>query len=90
MRRVSLKRAAAIRVYTKLRREFLAGHDHCEFPLGCTAKADTIQHLRGRRGYRLLRVEWWAASCWDHNSWAEDHTGEALAIGWLQRIEGAA
>lgn len=87
MRRVSKKRAAALRIYAKLRREFLAEHEACEFPLGCTAAATTIQHLRGRRGGRLLRVEWWAASCWAHNSWAEDHTGEALAIGWLHRIE---
>jgi hypothetical protein len=87
MRRVSKKRAVALRVYTKLRREFLEERNTCEFPLGCTERATTIQHLRGRRGWRLLKVEWWAASCWAHNSWAEDHTGEALAIGWLLRIE---
>ena len=90
MRRVSKKRAALLRIYSVRRRVFLAERSTCEFPLGCTAVADTIQHLRGRRGDRLLREEWWAASCWTHNTWAEDHTGEALAIGWLHRIESGA
>ena len=87
MRRVSKKRAVALRIYRKLRRDFLIENDTCQFPLGCTERATTVQHLRGCRGDRLLRVEWWAASCWPHNQWAEDHTGEALAIGWLHRIE---
>jgi hypothetical protein len=89
MRRVSRKRSLVLRIYAKKRREYLAEHDTCEFPLGCTERATTIQHLRGRFGDRLLREEWWAASCWAHNSWAEDHTGEALAIGWLHKIEAA-
>jgi hypothetical protein len=90
MRRVSLKRQAALRIYSKRRREFLENRPACEFPGGCTEPATTIQHLRGRSGARLLDEAWWASSCWHHNSWAEDNTGLALASGWLVRIEGEA
>lgn len=90
MRAVSPKRAKQLREYTKRRRVFLEARERCEFPNGCTERATTVQHLRGRRGERLLDENWWAASCLRHNLWAEEHTGEALAIGWLVRIEGVA
>jgi hypothetical protein len=77
-----------LRVYAKHRTEFLENRPVCEFPKGCTERATTIQHLRGRRGARLLDEQWWAASCLEHNLWAEDHTGEALDLGWLIRVEG--
>lgn len=87
---VSKKRRSEETQYRKLRAAFLAGHPFCEFPDGCGVPATEIQHRRGRRGARLVDVDWWAASCHSHNMWAEDHTGEALRIGWLVRIEGAA
>lgn len=87
---VSRKRAAQTRTYTKRRRLFLEAWPQCQFPDGCQQPATTIQHLCGRRGERLNDETYWAASCWPHNAWAEDHTGEALAMGWLIRIEGAA
>lgn len=92
MRRVSKKRAVALRLYAKRRKEFLSQPENetCAFPLGCTERATTVQHLRGRRGWRLLHEPWWTPSCLHHNLWAEDNTGEALAIGWLHKIEGVA
>lgn len=84
------KRARQEREYSKLRAVFLAANPWCQFPTGCGQPATEVQHRRGRRGLRLLDVDWWAASCHSHNMWAEDHTGEALEIGWLVRIEGAA
>jgi len=88
----SAKQAARERIYGIRRKEYLSQPENqtCAFPLGCTETATTIQHLRGRRGWRLLHEPWWAPSCWSHNAWAEDHTGEALAIGWLHKIEGPA
>jgi hypothetical protein len=74
----------------KRRALFLEANPWCQFPLGCGKPANTIQHLRGRRGARLLDEKYWAASCLPCNLWAEDNTGEALRIGWLIRIEGAA
>lgn len=90
LRRVSPKRRTQERVYSKLRAQFLDAHPWCEFPLGCTERATTVQHIRGRFGARLNDMRWWRASCLRHNLWAEDNTGEALALGWLVRIEGAA
>ena len=90
MRAVSKKRAKQLRVYSVLRREFLAEHPLCESPANCGQPATEIQHRRGRRGVRLLDVAWWAASCHDCNTRAETDTGWALATGWLIRIEGEA
>lgn len=93
MRAVSVKRAALLRTYKTRRAVFLALDDggvRCEFPLGCHAIADTVQHLRGRRGARLLDERYWAASCLRHNLWAEENTGEAYDLGWLIRVEGVA
>jgi hypothetical protein len=89
LRRESPKRAKQMGVYRHQRLLFLAEHARCGFPLGCDQLATEIQHRCGRRGDRLLDVEWWAPSCHAHNQWAEEHTGEALAIGWLVRIEAA-
>lgn len=89
MRPVSRKRAGQLRAYSKLRAVFLAEHPRCGFPLGCGLPSTEVQHMRGRRGERLNDTAWWAASCHDHNQWAETNTGEALAIGWLVPIEQA-
>lgn len=89
LRRRSPKRARQEREYARLRAAFLAGHPYCESPLDCGQAATEIQHRRGRRGARLIDVDWWAASCRACNEWAETNTGEALASGWLIRIEAS-
>jgi hypothetical protein len=88
MRTRSLKRSRQIREYGPKAEAFLEAHPWCEFPLGCDQPSTSVQHLRGRRGLRLLDERWWAASCHTHQAFAEDRTGEALACGWLVRIEG--
>jgi hypothetical protein len=86
MRPVSLQRARELRLYKRLRVKFLDGHPWCEFPGGCNRPTAVVHHRRGRDGARLNDVSWWAASCIEHNDYAETHTGEALAMGWLVRI----
>jgi hypothetical protein len=88
--KVSGKRQQQNYEYLKLRDTYLADHPQCMFPLGCHRKANVVHHMRGRQGARLLDQSWWAASCVPHNDYAETNTGEALAIGWLFRVEGAA
>jgi len=88
MRRVSKKRAAALRVYRKRRDDFLTANPQCQFPGGCEQRSTVVHHRRGRFGARLLDERFWAASCDYHNDYAETHTGESLALGWLVRIEG--
>lgn len=89
MRAVSPKRAKQLREYRPLRDAFLAANPRCQFP-GCASPTEVLHHKRGRRGLRLLDQAWWAPSCNFHNDYAETHTGEALAIGWLIPIEGSA
>lgn len=90
MRARSKKRAALMRIYVKRAAEFLTEHPRCQFPGGCAQRATVVHHRRGRFGARLLDEQWWAASCDQHNAFAEEHTGQALDIGWLVRIEGVA
>lgn len=89
MRAVVPKRARQLRAYRPLAAAFLEANPRCMFP-GCDQPTTELHHKRGRRGERLLDQAWWAASCATHNAFAEERTGEALAIGWLVRIEGAA
>jgi|SRR5882757_419524 len=69
--------------------EFLLVHAWCEFP-GCDQPSTVLHHRKGRNGRRLRDQRFWAASCDFCNEFAETHTGEALAIGWLLRINGKA
>lgn len=87
MRARSRKREAMFRIYRKRVALYLAEHPHC---LRCAQPAVTVHHRRGRTGFRLLDETWWAPSCEPCNTWAEEHTGDALATGWLVRIEGVA
>ena len=86
MRHISLKRQQQMRHYLKLRKKYFDAYPWCQFP-GCDRPSAVIHHRRGRFGARLNDVTWWAASCVEHNDFAETHTGEALRLGWLVRIE---
>jgi hypothetical protein len=86
LRAVSPRRARQLRRYSGLRAQFLESRPWCQFP-GCEQRAVVVHHRRGRSGDRLTDVEWWAASCVEHNDFAETRTGEALTSGWLTRVE---
>lgn len=88
LRRASLKRRQQELQYLKLRKKFFDAYPWCQFP-GCDRPTAVVHHRRGRFGARLNDVTWWAASCIEHNDFAETHTGESLRLGWLVRIEGA-
>lgn len=83
LRPVSDKRRRENATYRTRRDDYLQQHPVCEFPLGCNQRATEVHHKRGRFGGRLLDEAFWAASCREHNTFAEIRTGEALAIGWL-------
>lgn len=88
MKTRSPERQREMRAYIPMVEQFLTDNDTCQFPQGCPQPATCVHHTRGRRGWRLLYVPWWKASCDHHNNYAETNTGEALACGWLLRIEG--
>lgn len=84
---VSDQRAVEAAIYRVRRVAFLEAHPVCQFPLGCPQSATTIQHRRGRIGDRYLDERFWAASCIDHNLWAEDNPTRSQEIGWsLPRV----
>ena len=87
MRARSLKLQRAMRVYRQMVGDFLDQHPTCEFPLGCGKPATSVHHRRGRFGKRLIDQRYWAASCHEHQNYAEERSGAALACGWLIRIE---
>lgn len=88
MRARSLKRQRQIREYIPLAEAFLEENTNCQFP-DCELPSEVVHHQRGRFGSRLLDQRFWAASCDEHNNYAETDTGAALACNWLIRIEGA-
>lgn len=90
MRSRSLKTQRLMREYIPAAEKFLQDHPVCQWPLGCTRASAVVHHRRGRFGRRLVDQRWWAASCHDHNTLAEDQTGTALDCGWLVPIESTA
>lgn len=96
IRKVSLKRAAQMREYRKLRREYLAAYPEC---LACVlrgkqkpGRAVDIHHRRGRAGRMLLAREWWVTICRDCHDWVGRNPVEAQAYDllagkgeWLKR-----
>ena len=61
IRKVSTRRAAQLRVYSKKRIEFLFTHRRCEV-CGNSGATD-IHHKQGRVGEMLNREEHWLALC---------------------------
>ena len=95
MRSRTPKRAAAERKYLVARRRFLEDNPRCaaadlDLPVVCSGRADTIQHLAGRRGERLLDEALWLGLCWPHHQYAELHPTEAKALGLAKSKVGAA
>jgi len=82
----SRKLQAEMAAYVPEMLAFLAVHDRCEFPAGCNERSQIVHHRKGRNGRRLRDQRFWSAACDPHNEFAETHTGEALEIGWLVRI----
>ena len=88
MRRTSAKKAALLRIYTKLRREFLEENPNC---VRCQERATEVHHRAGRVGAALLDVSRWAGMCSDCHRWATGNPLLAVAEGYsLPRIGGAA
>jgi 5-methylcytosine-specific restriction endonuclease McrA len=88
VRRVSRKRAAAMRVYRKRAAEFLTEHPQCAI---CRQRATEVHHMAGRIGPRLLDESRWMALCRDCNRFVTEQPALAIEMGWsLPRVGGAA
>lgn len=77
--RRSRKRAAAERIYAKLRRDFLERNPWCS---RCGGESEQVHHRRGRVGGDLLDVSTWLAVCASCHSYITAHPREAMERGW--------
>jgi hypothetical protein len=82
VRRVSVKRAAENRQYTKLRKQYLLDYPFC---MRCGKKSTEIHHWAGRRS-NFLKTETWRSSCSDCNQFAKWEATAAIAEGWRAPI----
>lgn len=86
MRRATPKRAAALRIYLKLRKGYLEENPWC---VRCGGEATEIHHAAGRIAGRLIDVSGFRAMCHDCHVWATEHPKEAIARGFsLPRVGG--
>jgi hypothetical protein len=80
--KMSRKRKAESRIYSRLRQEFLKDHPHCQFPL-CFNTASQIHHLC-RRGRNYLTTEHFRAVCNRCHTWIHEHGKLARKLNWLR------
>lgn len=79
-RLMSKSRAAQMREYAKLKKEFLAKHKKCA--IWPHKKATDLHHSKGRRGKLLLDQRYWIPLCREMHSWVHSHPGEARTMSW--------
>ena len=81
LRRISKKRSADLRVYTKTRKEYLLANPTCEC---ChVAPAEDIHHRAKRTGDNFLKEETWMGVCRSCHEWIHNHATIARAQGYL-------
>jgi hypothetical protein len=80
MRAATKKRAAQNRLYSKLRREFLASNPRCQFP-DCGNASAELHHKKGRVGRLLTDPDHFAALCSGCHRYVTEHPAEAIALG---------
>lgn len=82
IKKQSDKMKQAMKELSKLVKKKLAEQPTCELKMeGCTGKAVTCHHSRGRVGKQLLNYKNLMASCSHCNMSAEQHDAEARKLG---------
>lgn len=87
LRRVSKRRAKALKAYTPLRRGFLAAHPFCQvchYRNRNSAKATDVHHMNGRHNERLNATEDWLAVCRCCHDHIHAHPAWGRAMGFLK------
>lgn len=80
IRKVSKKRAAQNREYSKLRLEFLTLKPKCE---RCGNKSTQVHHKAGRIGNLLTNIDFFMAVCFRCHQYIELNPNEAREKGWI-------
>ncbi len=89
LRRVSKKRAVGLRIYSKLRKQFLEEHPYCQayatiwYPACDSPPSVEIHHKRGRGKY-LNETSTWLAVCRMSHDFIHQHPKAARIMGFLQ------
>lgn len=86
MRRLSPKKAAAVRVYLVRRRAYLEVNPNCAIG---GEQATEVHHMQGR-GSLLLDESKWLPLCRDHHRQVTENPRWAIAEGWSLPRVGAA
>lgn len=87
MKRVSNKRARAMRIYAAKRLRFLEANPTCA---RCGQWAFQVHHKAGRVGDLLLDDSLWLALCGFCHDWITTHPDEAYDKGYSVRRVGEA
>ena len=81
MRKVSTKRARELRMYGKLRADFLEGKMCEAMLLSCQGRATEIHHKAGRTNERLCDESNFLAVCRVCHTWITEHSKQAIEMG---------
>lgn len=79
------RRAAALRLYAKLRADFLTENPSC---WRCGAGPTELHHAAGRVGSLLTDTSRFIALCRSCHRFLTEHPSEAFREGWSQRRIG--
>lgn len=82
IRKVSARRQAEAKHYSKLRLQFLADKPTCQVCL--TRKATDVHHVKGRYGGNYLNVTTWLAVCRHCHTYIHNNPAKARAMGLLE------
>lgn len=83
IRKRSKAGAERIRIYSKIRAEWIVGHELCEMRIvtNCSFYATDVHHMKGKIGDLLFDTRWWKAGCRVCHRYIEDHPEEARQRG---------
>ena len=85
LRRISKKQQERLRIYSKLREEYLSEHSTCEMPQ-CQRRSVDIHHTKKPRATYLNAVETWMGLCRVCHSRIENNKDWARENGYLENI----
>jgi len=88
IRKISKKRSAQVRTYSKIRKEFLEENPYCQARIPeCTIQATQVHHKAGREGDRLNDTSRFLAVCDSCHKWIELNPLKAKEQGYsLSRL----
>lgn len=85
---VSDKKLVELKLYRKIRDEYLKKFPICEHPT-CNDHSEDLHHAKGRNGDLLTDVRYFKALCRRCHIWAEENPLEAKNLGLsLDRLTG--